>query len=482
MRKIFRYCLGALFVLIIAVIAAAIWVGFPVTMAGMAAKTVCSGIFVAGRPAEQVIRDDFLPASAILSLVQVRVNQAGKSVQAQVPGFSAREAVWLRARGCVLDGTSGSGNAVSGNAALPAAVSASPPAARATQPWPAGDLAPNPGIAPKLDAVFNRAFAGGQGAGLQNTRGLVVVHKGQLLREQYAPGFDANSRLHGWSMTKTLAAMIVLKQLADQGIALDTPVVDVYPADKRPAWWAQWKADDRSKITVADMLFMRDGLSNTEGYQPWSDVPRLLWGGSDVPAYAAKASAQAPAGTRWRYVSATTNLLTHALLARSGVDGPQWVNAVTQPIGANSMVVETDARGTPVMSSYGWASARDWARLGWLLMNDGMWRVPGSEAGKWEEKRVLPAGTFKQMVAPSLASGYGSSYGMQVWLQGREESQCNAASGVPSDTVSMGGHWGQVVVMVPSRDLIVVRLGWTMRSGLFDRCALVRDVVQAVGG
>jgi CubicO group peptidase (beta-lactamase class C family) len=408
-------------------------------------------------------------------------------VQAQVPGFSSREAVWLGARGCVLDGATGSGNAVSGNAVsgnavLPAPVSASPPAARANQAWPAGDLAPTPGSAPKLDDVFTRAFAGGQGAGLQNTRGLLVIHKGQLVREQYAPGFDANSRLHGWSMTKTLAAMVVLKQLADQGIALDTPVVDVYPADKRPAWWAQWKADDRSKITVADMLFMRDGLGNTEGYQPWSDVPRLLWGGSDVPVYAAKASAQAPAGTRWRYVSATTNLLTHALLARSGLDGPKWVNAITQPIGANSMVVETDAPGTPVMSSYGWASARDWARLGWLLMNDGVWRVPGSEADKWEEKRVLPAGTFKQMVAPSLPSGAGSSYGMQVWLQGREESQCNAASGVPADAVSMGGHWGQVVVMVPSRDLIVVRLGWTMRSGLFDRCALVRDVIQAVGG
>jgi CubicO group peptidase (beta-lactamase class C family) len=467
-----------LFALLVSVLGAASYIGFPATMAGMAAKTVCSGVFVAKRSAESVIRDDFLPASPILKLVNVDVNTSNANVTASLLGIASRAAQWSATTGCVLDGKPES--KLSATSAIVGS-----PKQSIELPYPLGESVTTlnnqptslqPDNLSALAPVFTAAFAGGQGKGLQNTRALVVIHKGQLVREQYAPGFDKDTRLHGWSMTKTLGAMLTL-QLADvQNIALQTPVVNVYAQQDAPPWLASWKGDARAKITLADLLHMRDGLSNVEGYQPWSDVPRLLWGGNDVAAYAAKGTPEAPAGTRWRYLSATSNIFAHAMLSRAKRPAYQWVTeTITGPIGAHSFVVEPDAQGTPVLSSYGWATARDWGRLGLLLMNDGVW--PDGQGGT---KRVLPAGVFKQMTTPAIAQGEGAAYGMQLWLLGKPQSSCGPNAGLPEDTVVMGGHWGQVVAVIPSRQIVIVRLGWTMKQALFDRCALIREVTQAL--
>jgi CubicO group peptidase (beta-lactamase class C family) len=446
----FLKILGLSFVaLLVSALAAVSYAGFPATMAGMAAKTVCSGVFVAKRNADAVIQDDFLPASPVLRALKVEVNSDNKSVTASLLGTSSRTAQWSASKGCVLDGKP---DANTEGKVIGKSDDKSTEVAPTTLAWPLGDadsaLSNQAGGQPSanmaaLSPVFTAAFAGGHGPGLQNTRALVVVHKGQLVREQYANGFDKDTRLHGWSMTKTLGAMLTLQLAETQKIALSTPVVDLYNAQQAPPWIGQWKNDARAKITLADLLHMRDGLSNVEGYQPWSDVPRLLWGGNDVAAYAAKGTPEAPAGTRWRYLSATSNILAHAMA---------------------------------VLSSYGWATARDWARLGQLLLNDGAW--PDGQGGT---KRVLPEGVFKQMITPALAQGEGANYGMQLWLLGKPQSSCGPNAGLPEDTVVMGGHWGQVVAVIPSRQLVVVRLGWTMKQALFDRCALIREVSQALG-
>jgi CubicO group peptidase (beta-lactamase class C family) len=480
-----------LLTLLAGVSGAAAYVGFPTTMAGMAAKTVCSGVFVAKRSAEAVIRDDFLPASAVLRFLTVHVNTSDANVTASLFGLASRTAQWSPTTGCVLDGkleTKRDGKSdVQSDIKTPVAASNLEAAKQsaANLPWPLGEslstlenqtttLPPANGAA--LAPVFTAAFAGGHGPGLQNTRALVVIQKGQLVREQYAPGFDKDTRLHGWSMTKTLGAMLALHLADAQNIALATPVVNLYSQQDAPPWLARWKNDARAQITLADLLHMRDGLSNVEGYQPWSDVPRLLWGGNDVASYAANGSYEAPAGTRWRYLSATSIIAAHAMSARAKRPAYNWVTEViTGPIGAHSFVVEPDAQGTPVLSSYGWATARDWGRLGLLLMNDGTW--PDGQGGT---KRVLPAGVYKQLTTPAMAEGEGAAYGMQLWLLGKPQSSCGPNAGLPEDTVVMGGHWGQVVAVIPSRQLIIVRLGWTMKKDLFDRCALIREVSQAL--
>ena len=144
--------------------------------------------------------------------------------------------------------------------------------------------------------------------------------------------------------------------------------------------------------------------------------------------------------------------------------------ALFDPIGARTAVLETDRAGNWVGSSYLWASVGDWARLGQLMLQD----------GRWGKQQVLPPGWLAFASTPSTAQGEGRAYGAQTWRYGDpQEGRCKS-HGVPPDTLAMGGHWGQVVAMVPSRDAVIVRLGWTFRGGQFDSCALIASVLKTL--
>jgi CubicO group peptidase (beta-lactamase class C family) len=321
--------------------------------------------------------------------------------------------------------------------------------------------------------VADRAFAGAGDPAAANARGLAVVHRGRLLVLRQAEGFGGATALHGWSMTKTVLGMLAHKVAAERGLALDRPVVGAFGPGREPAWAAGWRADGRRAITVQDLLWMRDGLANVEDYAPWGAVPRLLWGGPDVAGPGAAAGAEAPAGTRWRYSSATANLLARVLRSRFPTDAEYWAYArdgLFDPIGATTAVLETDADGTWIASSYLWASAADWARLGLLMLQD----------GRWGERQVLPAGWLTRAATPALAAGAGRGYGAHTWLVGHPDEGSCRGQGLPPDTLAMIGHWGQIVAVVPSRQVVVARLGWTFRADAFQPCALVADVLGAV--
>jgi CubicO group peptidase (beta-lactamase class C family) len=185
-----------------------------------------------------------------------------------------------------------------------------------------------------------------------------------------------------------------------------------------------------------------------------------------------------PPGSRWRYLSATANLLAAVERGRFASDAEYWAyprKALFDPIGAKTAVMETDTAGNWVGSSYLWASVGDWARLGQLMLQDGQW---GNGADKVQ---VLPPGWLKLASTPSTKTGEGLGYGAQSWLFGNKAfGDCKANPGVPQDTVAMSGHWGQMVAVVPSRDAVVVRLGWTFRKGQFDDCKLLEDVLSAL--
>jgi CubicO group peptidase (beta-lactamase class C family) len=137
------------------------------------------------------------------------------------------------------------------------------------------------------------------------------------------------------------------------------------------------------------------------------------------------------------------------------------------PIGARTATLETDAAGNWVGSSYLWASIGDWARLGQLMLQD----------GRWGEQQVVPPGWWAMASTPATADGDGTGYGAQTWRIADPRAGRCRDSGLPPDTLAMSGHWGQVVAMVPSRDAVIVRLGWTFRSGQFDNCAFVAQVL-----
>ena len=250
------------------------------------------------------------------------------------------------------------------------------------------------------------------------------------------------------------------------------------PADSERLLWtdwaADWRADDRSKITVADLLYMRTGLDIDEGYLPWDPVVEMLYGQDDMARWAAGHGLQAEPGTHWEYLSAVSNILAQVVRAQFDSDAEYWAyprSALFDAIGADSATLETDTSGTWVASSYLWASTADWARLGQLMLDD----------GRWQGKQVLPAGWLALAQTSALPQGEGAGYGAGSWLPGDPVGgECRDTPGVPADTVSMEGHWGQLVAMVPSRGAVIVRLGWTFDSDQFDGCRFVSDVLAAL--
>ncbi len=468
MKKALLWILGIVGLLLVVVIGALLWVGIPAKASSMAAKTVCSAAFVAGRPtSNDLFAEDVLPASPVLAVVSTTIDEAAHSVTARFLGLFPRTASLVTDRGCVLD------------AAPDATAVAYTPADDSTA-WPQGDRARDAGQWPAgvdaaaLRAVVDAAFVGAGDPAAANARGVAVVHDGQLLIAEAAPGFEDGTALHGWSMTKTLTGMLFHTLAAEKGLSLDTAVVDAFPAGTEPAWVGDWRTDERAGITLADLLHMRDGLANTESYEIWGNVPQMLYAEPDMSTWAADRPSEVPAGERWQYLSATTNILSAVARAQFTSDAEYWAyprTALFEPVGATSATIESDTAGTWVGGSYGWASATDWARFGQLMMDD----------GQWQGEQVLPPGWLDLATTPAMADGEGHGYGAQTWLIGDpRDGDCRATPGIPEDTIAMEGHWGQMVAMVPSRDTVVTRMGWTVADDVYDNCQFLADVLAAL--
>lgn len=463
-RRLLRLILIFLVALPVLVVGALLALDIPRNAAGMAAKGICSAAFVAHRPVAGLLAAEVLPASPVLGLINVTVHERDQRVQARFAGLFERQAQWLPSRGCVLDLDSG-----------PVRPSGRAPVDTA-RAWPQGEAALPPAQWPdgidrdKLLQAVQQAFVGAGDPQAANTRAVAVIHKGRALVLQTAPGFGPDTALHGWSMTKTVLGMLSYKLARENDLDFATPVVDAFAGDRSPDWVARWRKDARKTITVADLMYMRDGLDSQEEYAPWGSVPQMLWGNRDTAAFAAAVEPGVPPGQRWRYLSQTANLLAAVDRARLRTDAEYWAypkRVLFDPIGARTATLETDAAGNWVGSSYLWASVGDWARLGQLMLQD----------GRWGEQQVLPPGWWAFASTPATPQGDGTGYGAQTWRIADPQAGRCRASGLPPDTLAMSGHWGQVVAMVPSRDAVIVRLGWTFRGGQFDSCAFLAQLL-----
>ncbi|MEI6360525.1 MAG: serine hydrolase [Actinomycetes bacterium] len=468
--RILALLLFGVFLLLVLVFTVLFWFNIPQNAAGMAAKTLCSAYFVAGRtePVDALLAQDVVPASPALKAISASIDTQSKSVTAKFLGVMSRRAALLDNRGCVLDAEP-----------QPGATPYAPKPLR-PEPWPAGDAAvalgdlPDGVDATRLKAAVDAAFVGAGDPEAANARGVAVVQNGRLLAAKEADSIPPSTALHGWSATKTVAAMLFYKKAAEVGLDISMPVVDAFPPGREPSWVADWRKDQRKDITVADLLYMRDGLKNDEGYDPMGSVVQMLYGEPDMAGWAAEHPSAHPAGTSWQYLSATANILAEVTRGHFATDEEYWEyskTALFDPIGITSGTLETDTSGTWVGSSYQWASVRDWARLGQLMLDDGV----------WGGTQVVPPGWLKTASTPAMPQGPGHGYGAQSWLLGDPVAgECKAYPGVPADTIAMEGHWGQLVAMVPSRRAVVVRLGWTFNKGRFDGCQFVSDVLAAL--
>ena len=438
----------------------------PSNSAGLAAQTVCSGTFVSGRNADDVFTQDVLPQSPALSIVKTSADPATRSVTAKFLWIVERRASLLPNRGCVLDVDPDS-------SAQPFTAQSENPA-----PWPAGDAALppaqwGPGVnVAGLQKVVDDAFVGSGDPTAANARGIAVIHDGKLLIQKQGTGFPKSTPLLGWSMTKTVNMMILYKKAQETNFDLNQLVINAFPPNREPSWVADWRKDSRkSLIKVSDLMFMRSGLDMEDDYGPQGKVVQMLYGEPSMAAFAASQRMLDDPGKLWAYSTGSSDILSQ--IAQGMFPNDQeywqyWQNAVFGPIGINTGVFATDTSGTWVGGSYIWASTGDWAKLGQLMLNDGAW---GSQ-------QVVPKGWWKLAGVPAMPDGDGHGYGAQTWIPGQPVGgECKSDAGVPKDTLSMDGHYGQLVAMVPSKKAVIVRLGWTIDKTKFDGCQFMSDVL-----
>lgn len=447
-----------------------LYYNIPSNGAGMAAKAVCSATFVAGRDnGQDVFAEDVLPASPAFKAISTNVNQQEKSVTGKFLGMFERRASLLPDRGCVLD-----------EPPDPAAQPYVPPPPNPA-PWPQGDAAltqnqwPAGVNAERLQKVVEQAFVGAGDTNAANARGVAIVQDGKLLARKEAAGFPEGTALHGWSMTKTVAGMLAFKKFQEMGLEVKTPVVDAFPPGRAPEWVAEWRGDDRAKITIADLMYMKAGLDLSEGYAPWDPVVQMLNSEPNMAGWAANHKLVHPPGTYFEYSSAVANILAEVAQGQFPDNREYWsypYRELFDKIGADSATLETDTFGTWVGSSYLWASVGDWARLGQVMLDD----------GRWKGEQVLPAEWLRLAATPGLPEGDGAGYGAQTWIPANPVGgECKGTPGLPEDTLMMEGHWGQVVAMIPSKRAVIVRLGWTTTSGQFNGCQFIADAAGALG-
>jgi CubicO group peptidase (beta-lactamase class C family) len=218
---------------------------------------------------------------------------------------------------------------------------------------------------------------------------------------------------------------------------------------------------------------MSSGLRFNEAYGAVSDVTRMLYLQPDMAGFARGQPLVHPAGEFWSYSSGTANILSRIVQDASGSLGAAYpTEKLFKPLGMASATIETDEDGTLVGSSYMYATARDWARYGLFLLQDGVWR--GQE--------MLPRGYVAMMVSPVTASEGQYGHGL-IWLWGSDAAtpgkNPDAAFGIPSDTFWMEGHDGQIAAIIPSRQLIIVRLGLTPARDRYAAQPLVKAMLDA---
>jgi CubicO group peptidase (beta-lactamase class C family) len=458
-------------VLLLLVLAFALWMKPPDILrvgANYSAKIVCSNVFLAGRDPDEVLRTDVqAPGVALLRLMRVSVDRERRVVRAGLLGFIGDGLAVARP---------GAGCAAVPDGNLEFAMHVGSPATRADSAVDAttaptlgaavGDGAAVVDGAWRADAAvattaaLNRLLADDTLAG-PGVRAIVVVDHGRIVAERYGAGFSATTPLLGWSMAKSVVAGLVGVLVKEGRLALD-----------QSAGWSA-AGGGRERIRIADLLAMSSGLRFNEAYGIVSDVTRMLYLQPDTAGFARGQPLLHPPGEFWSYSSGTANILSRIVQDAAGRLGAAVAaEKLFKPLGMTTAIIETDEYGTLVGSSYMYATARDWARYGLFLQ----------QGGVWQGREILPRGYVAMMASPVAASGGEYGHGL-VWLWGSDGitpgKDPDAAFGIPADTFWMEGHDGQSIAIIPSRQLVVVRLGLTPAREHYQPQPLIKAVLDS---
>ena len=439
----------------------------PVTLGAAAyAKILCSAVFVSGRDPDEARRNStyFLtPPADRDAVTNIVVDRDQRLVRVTVRAVT-RTARFYGDQGCIIhpEGTDSI-------FFTPVPVRTLLPAPD-TQPWPMGDVLPVSPLPPeldkaRLDAAVDLAFSDPEAL----TAAVAVVYKGRLVAERYMPGITPETQLESWSMGKSLTATLVGLLVRDGVYTLEQPA----PV---PDW--QRPGDPRASIRIMDLLRMSSGLrclspsdpdySEDKGYP---DHVLVYTGAIDAFRLSISRPLQFPPNTEGRYRNCDPLTLGYLVQRAVVTRGEEYLTypqrALFDKIGIRRQVLETDPYGNFLLTGYDYGTARNWARLGLLYLQNGV----------WQGTRLLPEGWAKFVSTPAPAWKR-PEYGGLFWVNG------TGAWKMPRSAYMMNGAGGQRVIIIPEHDLVIVRLGHQRgeRVGMQLLNDAVASMIAAVGG
>ncbi|CDF78674.1 beta-lactamase [Formosa agariphila KMM 3901] len=446
MKKIIKI-IGLLSLLALVVV---IYLNYPKLnfITGFSSKSVCSCTFVADRSLASIEAqdNDFSP----IDLATNKIDFENKSVTSTVFGLKARTAVYKEGLGCIL--------VPEGSDHTTLTVQPNRNKTPKNKPFPYGDLPQKDTVFQNIDySILNKAVINAfdsEDEQLKRTRAVVVVYKNQIIAEHYADGFNKDTKILGWSMTKSITSAIV-GILEKQG-RVSTSQSHLFP---------EWENDDRANLTLNNLLQMNSGLAWEEDYSKISDVTKMLFLRENMPKIPLEKQLIEIPNESWNYSSGTTNLISGFIRNQFKTNQAYldfWYRELIDKIGMHSMTIETDLKGHFVGSSYGWATARDWSKFGLLYLHNGNWNGEQIFTKDWVEYTKTPTNTSDGI------------YGAQFWLNagGRYPD-------VPKDLFSCNGYQGQQVSIIPSKDIVIVRFG-LIEDPLFSFNTFLSEILSAI--
>lgn len=456
-KRVIKNILLAVILLAVAYGVMYAWQALPI-ISGYGAKNLCSCVMVGGREPDDVLANEL--GRSPLNLGKFTVDYKDSTVTGTVFGLAQRTAAFKKGLGCTLliNLTVEEYKAKLLNTVQTPVVDAK------NLRWPLGDKdavdSTSKADMKRVNAALDEAFSEPGPERLRRTRAVVVVHKGKIIAERYAEGFDASSKLIGWSMTKSLTNAMV-------GVLVKDRKLDI----SQPAPVESWNQDYRKDITLSHLLQASSGLDWEENYAGPSGATNMLFKEMDMGSYAAESKLAETPGEFFEYSSGTTNIISKIVRETAGVDYYKFpYERILHKIGMFNTIIEPDASGTFVGSSYSYGPARDWARFGLLYLNDGV----------FNGERILPEGWVKYTVTPAKGADRGQ-YGAQFWLNAGapNDAKNRYYPDVPTDLFWADGFEGQNVFILPSSDLVVVKLSLSQGDYLDDN-KFLSEIVAAV--
>lgn len=409
------------------------------------AKTLCSAVFLTGLEVADAAENVGYftgPYEERVHVTDTVVDFEEQSVALTLPSGVVRKAKRYGSQGCVTLPIG-----VDSVFFTPSVVASGLPDA-ATTPWPMGDVLPREPFPAEVDqAMIERAVEAAFPDGGM-TLGFVVTYKGRIIGERYGEGIDIHTPLESWSMGKSLTGAIM-------GTLIQRGVYELWQPAPVPQW--QGEGDPRQEIRIGDIMRMSSGIRIRAPQDPdydaslgYPDHLYLYTGSVNSYEWAATRPQQWPPNAVGRYRNTDpvlTNYLNRLGIESLGEDYHSYPQRrLFDKIGVRDMIMETDPYGNFLTQGYEFGSARDWARIGNLYLQDGV----------WNGERILPEGyvEYAQTLAPAWVQDGRPQYGGAfMWVNG------TGGFPVPEEAFYMAGAGGQSTIIIPSHDLVVVRLG-----------------------